>query len=187
MATRAATHSGGENGIKNRRHRTPVGHICRGLNRHWRFDSRVRIVTFNLEVFKAVVEDRRGLAFDDQLRQRTRFAAQLQIGLLEMVAVQMGIATGPDEIADLQIALLRHHMHQQRVAGDVERQAEEDVAGALIQLAGELAVGDIELEEGVARRRAILSSSPTFHAETMIRRESGSFFSWSITVLIWSI
>ena len=46
-----------------------------GLNRHRRFNARVRIVTFNLEVFKAVVEDRRRLAFDDQLRQRTRFAA----------------------------------------------------------------------------------------------------------------
>ena len=65
----------------------------------------------------------------------------------------MSVATGPDEIADLQIALLRHHMHQQRVAGDVERQAEEYVAGALIQLAGELAVSDVELEKGVARRQ----------------------------------
>ena len=70
-----------------------------------------------------------------------------------MVAVQMGIAAGPDEITDLQIALLRHHMHQQRIAGDIERQAEEHIAGTLIQLAGELAVGDVELEEGVARRQ----------------------------------
>lgn len=113
----------------------------------------MRIVTFNLEVFKTVVENRRRFAFDDQLRQRTRFAAQLQVGLLKMVAVQMGVAAGPDEITDLQIALLRHHMHQQRVAGDIERQAEEYVAGALIQLAGELAVSDVELEEGVARRQ----------------------------------
>ena len=44
-------------------------------------------------------------------------------------------------------------MHQQRIAGDVERQAEEHIAGTLIQLAGELAVGDVELEEGVARRQ----------------------------------
>ena len=48
---------------------------ARGLNRHRRFNARMRIVTFNLEVFKAVVENRRRLAFDDQLRQRTRFAA----------------------------------------------------------------------------------------------------------------
>ena len=44
-------------------------------------------------------------------------------------------------------------MHQQRVAGDIERQAEEHVARALIELAGELAVGDIELEERMARRQ----------------------------------
>ena len=69
-------YSGGENGIK-KPAPSDAGwsYLQRGLNRHRRFDSRVRIVTFNLEVFKAVVEDRRRLAFDDQLRQRTRFAA----------------------------------------------------------------------------------------------------------------
>ena len=68
-----------------------------------------------------------------------------------MVAVKMGITTGPDKIAHFQIALLRHHVDQQRIAGNVKRQAEEHVTGALIELAGELAVSDIELEERVAR------------------------------------
>ncbi|MNC04864.1 hypothetical protein D3C75_523140 [compost metagenome] len=63
----------------------------------------------------------------------------------------MHIATGPDEVAHGQIALLGHHVGQQGVARDVERQTEEDVAAALIELAGELAVRHIELEEGVTR------------------------------------
>jgi hypothetical protein len=48
--------------MTNRRLMAPVFlcrlYLQRGLNRHRRFDSRVRIVTFNLEVFKAVVEYR---------------------------------------------------------------------------------------------------------------------------------
>ncbi|MOA08937.1 hypothetical protein D3C78_1287390 [compost metagenome] len=63
----------------------------------------------------------------------------------------MGVTTGPDEIAHFQIALLRHHMDQQRIAGNIERQAEEHVARALIQLAREFAVRHIKLEEGMAR------------------------------------
>jgi hypothetical protein len=52
-----------------------------------------------------------------------------------------------------QVALLRDHVREQRVAGDVERHAQEDVGAALVQLAGQLAVGDVELEEGVAGRQ----------------------------------
>jgi hypothetical protein len=54
------------------------------------------------------------------------------------------------------------HLHhgQQRIAGDVERHAEEDVGAALVELAGELAVGDVELEEAWQGGSAILSSSP---------------------------
>ena len=52
--------------------------------------------------------------------------------------------------------LLGHHVGEQRVAGDVERNAEEHVGAALVQLAGELAVGDVELEESVARRQGHL-------------------------------
>ncbi len=41
-------------------------------------------------------------------------------------------------------------MGQQRVGGDIERHAEEDVAAPLIQLAGKLTVGNVELEKCVA-------------------------------------
>ncbi|MNY14828.1 hypothetical protein D3C86_1480170 [compost metagenome] len=44
-------------------------------------------------------------------------------------------------------------MRQQRVAGDVERHAEEDVGAALVELAGQLAIGHVELEERVAGRQ----------------------------------
>jgi len=65
----------------------------------------------------------------------------------------MAVAAGPDEIPDFQPSLLRHHVGQQRVGGDVEGHAQEDVGAALIKLAGQLAVGHVELEQGVAGRQ----------------------------------
>ena len=62
----------------------------------------------------------------------------------------MRIAEGVHEVAVLQAAHLRHHHGEQGVAGDVERHAEEDVGAALVQLARELAVRHVELEEGMA-------------------------------------
>ena len=52
-----------------------------------------------------------------------------------MVAIDMAVATGPDELAHIQIALLRHHVGEQGVAGDVEGHAQKDVCTALVELA----------------------------------------------------
>ena len=73
--------------------------------------------------------------------------------LLEMVQVKVRIAKSVDEVAGLEAGHLRHHQRQQRVGRDVERNAEEDVPGALVQLTGEPALGDIELEQAVAGRQ----------------------------------
>ncbi|MNS96551.1 hypothetical protein D3C72_1308560 [compost metagenome] len=71
----------------------------------------MRIVPFDFKVFETVIEQRCRFAFDQKRWQGTRFTGQLQLGLFHMVAVQVGIAAGPDEITHFQIALLRHHMH----------------------------------------------------------------------------
>jgi hypothetical protein len=75
-----------------------------------------------------------------------------------VVEVEVRVAEGVHEVAHPQAGDLRHHVRQQRVGGDVERHAEEDVGGALVQLArqpaGSAVVGrrHVELEERVARR-----------------------------------
>ena len=66
----------------------------------------------------------------------------------------MAVAAGPDERAGLEAALLGEHVGQQRVAGDVERDAEEDVGAALVELEVEPAGGDLGLEQAVAGRAA---------------------------------
>ena len=114
------------------------------------------VVAFDHEVFELVVEDGGGLATDHKLRVRARRAGKLQLDLLEVVLVDVTVAARPDEVTHLEIALLRHHVREQRIAGDVKWHAQEDVATALIELAGELAVCHVELKEAVARRQSHL-------------------------------
>ena len=65
---------------------------------------------------------------ESQLRQRQRRARELLIRLLQVIQVQVAVAAGPDELAQFKIALLREHVRQQRVGGDVERHAQEKSA-----------------------------------------------------------
>src|SRR5690606_40226459 len=99
----------------------------------------MRIVAFESEILENEILDPLALGVDDQLGQWTRIAAELQPGLFEMIAVEMGIAQRMDEIADLEPGDLRDHMRQQSIGGDVERHAEERVGRALIELAAQFA------------------------------------------------
>jgi ribosomal protein S13 len=69
-----------------------------------------------------------------------------------VIDVKVRVAARPDELADAEVALLRDHVREQRIGGDVERHAEEHVGAALVQLARELAARHVELEQCVARR-----------------------------------
>ena len=74
--------------------------------------TRMRIVALDLEIFETVIKQGFRFAFDDQFRQCARLARKLQMCLLKMVAVEVRIAAGPHETADVKVALLGHHMHQ---------------------------------------------------------------------------
>ena len=58
-----------------------------------------------------------------------------------------------DEVARLEARHLRHHLEEQSVGGDVERNAQEDIRAALVELEAQSAIRHVELEEGVARRQ----------------------------------
>ncbi len=113
----------------------------------------MRIVAINADVIELEAEQIGHLRVQPQRRQRARFTRQLLAGLFEVVRIQVRVAQRVHEIADAQTGGLRHHVGQQRVAGDVERHAQEDVAAALVELAAELAVHHIELEQVVARHQ----------------------------------
>ena len=67
-------------------------------------DGRVSFVACEFEVLEPVLEDRRRTPPDHESRQRQRRAAELQPRLLEVVGVQVAVATGPDELTDLEAA-----------------------------------------------------------------------------------
>jgi hypothetical protein len=81
----------------------------------------MRVVAGDLEVVETIIEDRRGLALDVQLRQRFQVARQLQVRLRHVVRIQVTVAAGPDEVADFKTCLLRHHVRQQGVGRNIER------------------------------------------------------------------
>src|SRR5690606_14591326 len=94
-------------------------------DRYRRLDVRMRLVADQLEILEAEAEQVLHLRVELHRRQRQRLAGQLQIGLLQVVGVQMAVTAAPDELARREVADLRHHQRQQCIAGDVEGYAEE--------------------------------------------------------------
>jgi hypothetical protein len=118
----------------------------------------VALVVKHLKIFKLVVEDGIRLALDVKRGVGKWLAAELQGHLLMVVAVNVAVAAGPDEVTHIQVTLLGHHVGEQGVAGDVEGHAQKDVGTALVQLAAELGFfarvlcrRHIELKERMAR------------------------------------
>src|SRR4051812_20755618 len=98
------------------------------------------LVVHELEILERVIEDRGRTADEIELRQRERYARELLVPLLQVVGVQMAVPAGPYEVTDVEIALLGEHVREQRIRGDVEGHAQEDVGAALVELTTQAAV-----------------------------------------------
>ncbi len=70
-----------------------------------------------------------------------------------MVQIEVRVAAHPHQLARFVAGLLRDHPCQQRRAEQVERQAQRDIAAALVEHAGDPVAGDVELVGLVARRQ----------------------------------
>src|ERR671921_1194101 len=123
----------------------------RASDRHRGADRRVVPVVAQGEVLVGVAEQRRRRGQVER-REGQHLAGELLAHLVDVVAVDVAIAADPDEVAWGQAHLVGDHPGEQRVAGDVERHAEEHVRAALVQLAGQPPAGDVELEQRVAGR-----------------------------------
>ena len=58
----------------------------------------------------------------------------------------MGVASGVDEFSGLEVAHLCHHHGEKCIGSNVERNAQEGVRAALIELYGEFSLGNIKLK-----------------------------------------
>src|ERR671914_682822 len=79
---------------------------------------------------------------EDEPRRLAWLAGELLTRLVEMVAVEVGVAERVDELARPQTGDLRDHVGQQGVGGEVERHTEEDVTGPLVELTRQSPVRD---------------------------------------------
>src|SRR5450755_40063 len=111
------------------------------------------LVVYDLKVLILVVEYRRRTTPDDKLGRGIRLARKLCVGLLEVIHVQVTVTARPNEVPQVKIALLRKHVREQRVGGNIERHAQKQIRASLIQLARQAVVSHVKLKECVTRQQ----------------------------------
>src|SRR5262249_13543828 len=126
------------------RHRRSYRYVC--------LDMRVRLIANKLKVRVLEFKYRFDSGIQLHHRRRIGFPRDLNSCLLQVVEVKVGVAEGMYEFTRFESAYMRDHHGKQRVGGNVEGRAQEDVGGPLIKLAGQLALCHVELKKGVARR-----------------------------------
>ncbi len=92
------------------------------------------IVTYQLEVLELEVEQVLHIGVDNHLGQWARLTGKLELGLLNVVEIQVGIASGVDKVACLIACYLCHHLQQQSIAGNIKRHPQESVGRTLVEL-----------------------------------------------------
>src|SRR5437870_4706398 len=97
----------------------------------------MRLVALEREILVLELEQLAPRGVEAHAREGPRRAGELRARLLEVIEIQVRIAEGEDELAGLETGDLRHHQREERVRGDVEGYAEEEVGAALVHLAGE--------------------------------------------------
>ncbi len=108
------------------------------------------LVVGEFEVFE--LEFVEGFVGDVESREFFWCASELFFEAFEVIGVNVRVPYRVDEDARREVGFFGEHHEQSGVAGNVVRNAEGDVGGALVELEVEAAVDDIELEEAVARR-----------------------------------
>ena len=107
------------------------------------------IVADELEVLVLEIEEGLDIGVDLHLGQGTGFTGELELGLFDVVQIEVGVTRGVDEVTGLVACHLCHHHQEQGVGGDVERNAEEGVGRSLVELERETVAGHVELEDSV--------------------------------------
>ena len=118
-----------------------------GLDGDGCFDGWVRVVAFESEVVEDKIFEACAGGIEHHARQGAALAGELQAGLLKVVGVEVEVAKRVNERAGLEAADLCDHEGEKRIGGDIEGHAEEEVGAALVELATEFAILDIELKQ----------------------------------------
>jgi hypothetical protein len=108
---------------------------------------RVGVVLFEGEVFKSEGKDILYFGVEDQSRKGAGLSAELKLDLLHMIIVNMRIPESMYKLPGLQITNLSNHQRQQGIGSYIERDSQENIRRALIELAGQFSLSDIKLEK----------------------------------------
>lgn len=92
----------------------------------------MRVIPQNLNILISELINRFHLRIEFELRNLPRITTQLLFRLIQMIRIQMRVAQRVNEITDLKITDLRDHMREECIRCYVERNAEEDIAAALV-------------------------------------------------------
>ena len=111
------------------------------------------LVANNFEALKGEVIDVGDGRIEFQCWKRKRFPTDLFSGLIKVIHVEMRITKGVNERSRFKSTHLRHHMRQERIGCNVERNAKEDVSTSLIELAIQFTISNMELEKGMTRHQ----------------------------------
>ncbi len=94
-------------------------------------------------------------AVEFHLGKRHRLTGELDLGLIEMIRVEVEIAKSVDEVARFVAEDLCDHEGEKRIRGNVKRNSQEKIGTSLVELAAQagtfgLGVMDVELKEKMA-------------------------------------
>ena len=110
------------------------------------------VVVLDFEIVDPEIVDTRCAALEDQFRKRPRLASELQSSLLKMVEIKMNIASNPDELSQIEIALLGNHGLQGNRAHIVERATQIQIDAPLHKHTGKAPFAHMKLISHMARR-----------------------------------
>jgi hypothetical protein len=110
----------------------------------------VGFVVLQPKIFEGEVEEGVDLRVQMHGGQRAGSAGELEVGLFQVVAVEVDIPQTVNKVAGLEPGGLGYHEGEKGIRSDVKGQTEKQVGGALVEVAGKPSLGDIELEEHMA-------------------------------------
>ena len=130
------------------------------LNGDGSLDRGMRVVTLEREVLEAEIFQLGHRRIEEHPREWTRFARELFAGLIQMIHIEVEVTEGMDKFLRLQTAHLCDHQGKQGVGGNVERDTEEEICAALVELAAEFAIRHVELDKCVTGSQRHLVDLP---------------------------
>lgn len=105
-------------------------------NGHLHGNGLVRVIALDNKVLRFPPVNATALLSGDlQLWKVAGFTLQLRVEGIDMVKIDVRVAHDVSQATRYQLADVRHHVCQQGIAGNVERNAKTHVAGSLVELA----------------------------------------------------